>query len=386
MLGCRREGARLGGARIGDQVMSRLESVMGEPGAPGLGEALDRFWSAWSDLSNEPEDPGYRIVLVEAAEQLCRDFRSAAVRIGEVRRELNEEVAERVNDINEYAEQIGRLNQRIFSAEVGGEVAADLRDTRDRLLDRLSELADISVHEAQNGTFKVYLSGKALVEGPHVSRLSTLSTTDGNGNALVNAVWEESGRELRIANGELKSLLDHRDTQLPDKLAALDLEAAVLVEELNALHREGYDLYGSLGIDFFDPAGATASEIRLSQALADDPDRIAASADGSVGNADQALAIAGLGARALDSLQGRSIEDLHGTLLAEIGARARSAKTELESQTTFVMELKNRRESYSGVNLDEEMTVMLMQEQAYQAASRVIAMADEMIATLLELV
>ena len=44
---------------------------------------------------------------------------------------------------------------------------------------------------------------------------------------------------------------------------------------------------------------------------------------------------------------------------------------------------ENRREMYSGVSLDEEMTEMLKFQHAYNAAAKFIATIDELIQTLL---
>jgi flagellar hook-associated protein 1 FlgK len=49
------------------------------------------------------------------------------------------------------------------------------------------------------------------------------------------------------------------------------------------------------------------------------------------------------------------------------------------NQALVVGHLENRRESVSGVSLDEEATDMIRFQHAYQAAARVITAVDEML-------
>lgn len=47
--------------------------------------------------------------------------------------------------------------------------------------------------------------------------------------------------------------------------------------EFNAVHQQGYDLNNDTGVNFFDPAGTTASTIAVDAAIISDTDKIAAS-------------------------------------------------------------------------------------------------------------
>jgi flagellar hook-associated protein 1 FlgK len=73
-------------------------------------------------------------------------------------------------------------------------------------------------------------------------------------------------------------------------------------------------------------------------------------------------------------------------MVSATGAERRSASLEFEAQQSFVSNLDSRRQAVSGVNLDEELTLMMSQEQAYAAAARVVSVADELMQTVLGLV
>jgi flagellar hook-associated protein 1 FlgK len=50
-----------------------------------------------------------------------------------------------------------------------------------------------------------------------------------------------------------------------------------------------------------------------------------------------------------------------------------------DNQTLLVDQLENRRESTSGVSLDEEMANMIKYQHSYTAAARIINTMDEML-------
>jgi len=72
-----------------------------------------------------------------------------------------------------------------------------------------------------------------------------------------------------------------------------------------------------------------------------------------------------------------------GGLTTQVGAAARAAEYSLSAQQVITDQAQARRDSISGVNLDEEAADMLRLQQAYQAASQLISTADTMFQTIL---
>ena len=73
----------------------------------------------------------------------------------------------------------------------------------------------------------------------------------------------------------------------------------------------------------------------------------------------------------------------YAMIVSDVGTKTHSAEIDLLAQQTLSEQAKATRESYSGVNLDEEAADLLKFQQAYQAAARVISSADEMFQTLI---
>lgn len=76
----------------------------------------------------------------------------------------------------------------------------------------------------------------------------------------------------------------------------------------------------------------------------------------------------------------------YSMIVSDVGAKTRSSSIDLLAQQTLNEQAKAVRESYSGVNLDEEAADLLKFQQAYQASARVISSADEMFQTLISAV
>ncbi|MDP2360910.1 MAG: flagellar hook-associated protein FlgK [bacterium] len=382
----RRELAGLGSADQRDQLLRGIEAVVGEPGTPGVGDALDSFFSAWADLGNEPAEESYRRAVLEAGSRLAGRLNQLNGQLRAQRTDTNLEVASIGRQINEKTARLADLNRNIQSAEQGGRSASDLRDARDLLVDDLARLVDVRAAEDAQGTYRVWVGGRALVDGVHAVPLSLRQEPGGDGTVLTRLDWSDTGAAIRPRSGELAGLLEVRDTVIPARLAELDALAAELVREVNTLHRGGSDLAGRAGRDFFDPARPGAADIALSRWVLDDPQRVAASADGGIGNGEAAAAIALLAERGLAGLSGRSLGEAWGSLVSQVGAETARAADERSIQQAFVTELDARRQSMSGVNLDEELTRMMAQEQAYAAAARVVSVADNMLLEVLKLV
>ena len=382
----RRENSGLGESEQRSRLLQGVEAVVGEPGSPGVGQSLDKFWNAWADLGNEPAEESYRRAVLEAGGELAGRLNQLEGQLQAQRLDANLEVERIGREVNDKAGRVAELNRAIQASELGGRVASDLRDARDLLVDRLSGLVDLRAAEDEQGVYRLWVGGRALVDGAQATALDVARESGAGGAVLVRLCWRDTGAAITSSTGELGGVLDARDRVLPARLAELDQLADTLVAQVNSLHKAGTDLEGRPGHDFFDAGTSGAAGLALSRWVRDDPTRVAASADGGVGNGEQATAIAQLADRGLAALSGRTLGEAWGSLVSQSGAEAARAESERATQQAFVAELDNRRQSVSGVNLDEELTLMMEQEQAYAAAARVITTADNLIQEVLNLV
>jgi flagellar hook-associated protein 1 FlgK len=299
-----------------------------------------------------------------------------------MRENIDREIAGIVGDINSLAERIAHLNGRIVEAEVSGNEASDLRDQRDLLIDQLSGLAEIQIFETNDGAVSVKIGSESLVERKTAVLLGT--AVRGDNNVVITDVTLGTGdRPIRVTAGRLGGLLQSRDTTVPGYLARLDEIARTVVEEVNRVHRTGFDSTGAAGGDFFDPERLTAASMRVTDAIRADSSLLAASADGTPGNGATALAIADLRLAGLFGAEGASSEDYYAALIAGLGIEAERATEHKEAQNLLLTEIDTRRESVRGVSIDEEMTNLVASQHAYQAAVKLVTVIDDLMETIM---
>ena len=363
---------------------SETGTVFNESSGLGLSGSLSRFWNAWQDLANAPESGAARAAVRQEGEYLSASLRQNASQLEQSRGQLDDEVQGAVTQVNGILEQLGQLNAQIPRARASANGAADLEDQRDNLVDQLSALVDISVTEHDNGQVSVLLSGRNLVEGKHVIGLETRQATVG-GAAVRQVVFADDHSPAPLGEGQLRGLTEVRDQVIPEFLGRLDELASGLVAQVNQAHQSGYGRDGSTGVNFFDPAKATAATIALDPAVVDDLSRVAASSDGASGDNGTAMALAGMRSRPLLAGGSQTVEEFYSSLLGDVGARSKEAQTMAANQRLFAQQIDNRRQSIQGVSLNDEAAQLVLFQRAYQAAARTVSVVDDMLQTLVNM-
>lgn len=379
----RRENKSLGEWTYREKILAQVETFFAEPHEESLGDALNQFWNGWLDLSNNPESSAARAAVVSQANRMATVFHNLNRQLHEMRATADKDVAARVEEINQVARQIANLNRLVVSEELGSQRANDLRDQRDYLIDNLSRLVDVTVREKANGSATVYISGLAIVENADTFELGTVVNSSG-ALATHDIVWKNTKTTVKITGGELRGLLDTRDSILPGYLDRLDELAETVVREVNAVHRAGVGLDGTTGLDFFNGSFTSAATIRVGQNIMDDPTLIAASQSGEPGDNANALAIADIRNQMTMSYGTASITEYYQGMIGKIGVDSHEAKTFKGNYEVLIQQIENSRQSVQGVSLDEEMAGMVRMEHAYNAAARVITFIDEALETLIQ--
>jgi flagellar hook-associated protein 1 len=245
--------------------------------------------------------------------------------------------------------------------------ATDLRDRRIALVKELSQY--VEVNELDSGDYQ-------------------LTTKD---NRLL--VMNSTSIDLKVADvsfgigaGSLQSELEVRDTYVPKYAAALDQLAFEIAQQVNSIHSTAYDLNGNTGIDFFGPLTSSpgaAAMIGLSTDVAGDPTKIAASQLPTGTDNGAAIALANLLFAPVFS--GGSVTGQYGALIFAIGSDVASAESGVNEQGAILEQLENRRQTISGVSIEEETLQISQFQRAYEASAQLIQTVDELLQTTLEM-
>lgn len=185
--------------QVSTEVMEEVESQLGELNGEAFQTTLTDLWTAIEELSKDPSSSVTQGLLVQRASEFVERATAVYTGLTSYQDNLNRQVAQQVNKINDYGNKILTLNDRIRSIESGGvEQANDLRDTRNKLLDELAELADITVGEDVYGNVTVQIEGVDFVKGNNCYEIS-LDVDETTG--FYTPFWPQNATFVVNANG-----------------------------------------------------------------------------------------------------------------------------------------------------------------------------------------
>lgn len=373
----RQESQNLGYWDIQRSAIEQIEFILNEPGNTGIDHAISQFKMALHDLTTNPQSPAVRASLQQQGKALAEVI-SHVYRQGEdLANQIRSEIQITINEINGLADELAARNREISKLVTTGRNANDLLDRRDHLLDQLSFLVDFSYSVEPNNSITISIGGQVLVQDNQANHLQ-LDTSGGD----VKVLWGD-GSTVQLSSGALQGLIDVEREMIPKYLDALDTLARGLILGLNEVHRAGFGLDGSTGLDFF--VGTGAKDIQLAPEIAEDYKKIAASdtpdEEGNAGNALRLLET--MDDRIIDNGKA-SYQEYFTALIAALGVEARHAANMTTTQSMLVSQLENLRHSTSSVSIDEEVANIIKYQHAFNASARVVNVIDEMLTTLIE--
>ncbi|MCC6446107.1 MAG: flagellar hook-associated protein FlgK [Armatimonadetes bacterium] len=351
--------------------LSQAENAFREPGDSGLNAALSRFASAWQNVSKDAQNGGTRAVLIEQAQSFANDINSLANRLDRMAQDADSLIAGKLQEANDLTGRIASLNGEIKKVMAIGQEPNDLRDNRDRLLDRLAELTDFVQTDRADGMVTVSIGGTNVV-------------LDDRNTVLIAS----SG----IASGEIGGIGEAK-ASIQARRAEIGTLAARIVQDVNTQHRAGFDLDGNAGGDFFTAVpGNEAATMAVSADLTADPRKLAAAETIASagppplpvpGDGDNALKIARLQEQKGMNGGTQTYGEYYTQTVSRLGAESRTALDGLDGEKAYLDALSQQRESVSGVSLDEETLNLIRFQRGYEAAARLVSTMDEMLDTII---
>lgn len=374
--------------------LTGLENVINEQNVDGINASISNFFNSFRDLANNPESAVPRTQVREAASNLIGVLKTAKTQIDAAAEGIGKSIEAGLEEVNGYGKEIAQLNEKILNVEIAGGQANDERDRRDLLVKKLSEKMNISYAEDPKTGMLNVTAGKTAVlvagtsatqiyatqsefEGPRVmyslSPGSSFDVTDQFTGGSLGASLSVAG-----ANGEVGQLGQH-----------LEDMAYNIATEVNKIHQEGFDRYNGQGVQFFDMSqknGFSIENMSLNKEILKDVGLIAAASQpNSPGDNNVALVLQNLQFQKVMGDGQYTFDNFYNSKVGEIGLVTKGTLSALESQKNTVDQLKNTRESISGVNLDEEASKMMEFQKSFEASARMIRVADEMFDTVLNL-
>ncbi len=363
--------------------LSRIEAPLGAPGDNiSYANKLDEAFAALTLLSANPSSIAARADALQSLQAAFDAFSRTGAAINDESGNTLGRLTQDVSRANALLDEIYRLNQ-VAPNSAG---AADLIDQR---LSELSSLLSIVVTRSNDGRVEVSTAdGTVLANSAGFGALGvtagpptaiTLSSVDPDTGASAVVSGDISAG---ISSGEIRGLLDLRNVELPRLLALVETTARGVADQLNAIYA------GNVATGATAPTGQALivesnGVFSVNSALLADPSSFALArpSGGAAGGAND-----GAGAILLAGVASTPQVAAVADSIAQIGSAARNSSLAAETNKALSAELNARASADAGVNLDEELSNLILYQRAYGANARVISAIDELWQSLLQII
>jgi len=346
-----------------------------------LAYGLSQFFGAIQRAAVNPNSMADRQILALNASQLSDRFRQVDSQLRRIGVDMDKDIKEEVAKANDLLKQISEVSREL--SVVKNTRPDSVASLQDQLQMRLEELGDITSFESvtdESNQIQITVGGVALISA---NRLTGSLTATGNPGQLEVSVVGQDGSTAPVGTGKIRGWIEARDGGIQTLIDQNDLLARTLMSEVNRLHASGTGLDGAGGRDLF--VGTGAGDIRVNADLTSDPRKIQLSGTGSPGDNSIAVAIGRLQETPLDDLSGQTFAGFYNQTVAAIGQQLSGTNSQLRDQEVIVGLLRSQRQGISGVNLDEEMSNLLVMQRAFQASARLVSTVDTLMETVIRL-
>jgi flagellar hook-associated protein 1 FlgK len=368
----RNQNSHASGNNTASTLLGQVQAALNEPSASGLSTALNKFWTAFSGLQNDPTNQGAMSAVLGAGQTVAENLNTLSGELSTAESQVTSQYTTLTDPtsgpVATDANQIAALNVQIAQAQTSGLDANALLDQRDQLIDDLSQYSNVYVTQQSSGMVNVSFGNAATAASG-----GTADTTPLVNGATVDLSDNLTDTNLSGSSGTLGSLLGLYDATTGTGTIAgyatkLDNVTNQLVTAVNGAI-SGADAAGATAPAFFAPTGTTAATIAVNSSLSSSSPPYTAAEAGAV-----------------SKLTGGAADQAYNAFVTQIGSDVSAANSAQQTSQSLLSAINNQRQSISGVSLDEEMTNLIQYQQAYQASARVMNAIDETLSTLIQTV
>lgn len=432
----RRENQDKGYYTVYNATMESIQTIINEPSTSGVSAVMDKFWNSLEVMNRDPNLLSARVDFIGNAKNMADTFNKIGTSLTTLENDINSSIDIKLNEVNNIIDSIAKMNETIRKIEVLGDNANDYRDQRDVLVDKLSKIVDVQYAEDANGMMSIYTGGVQVVSGSATTPLTTSDVAKITGGEIAG--YKKSLEDVALVRDQLDAMIDtlvngeiqvtmpngyktSKDMIADNDVKAIDengvetaytagttipagskitTSATFTVKGFNGVHELGYTLNSpaETGLSFFTTKDGsstfTLDNIQVNPDIQADTSKVAASGQYEMkgtdmaairGNSDIALALTSLRnvkfnfPNDMTSLSTGTTDDYFRAFVSDLGTRASVAATNLDTSSDLTDNVDIRRQSTSGVSIDEELTDMLRFQHAYNAAARNMTTIDEML-------
>jgi flagellar hook-associated protein 1 FlgK len=377
-------------------VLGQLEGIFNEPSTTGLNNNLSKVFSSWTYLGSNPELATAKTMVAQNSETFTDTLHHMSNQIDNLHDGTVQDIEKNVLDFNAKVAQLDSLNNQIFNVTSQGQAPNDLLDQQDKLLKELTGIVGVESSYDKFNRVSITVGGQSVLTEDSIAELS-VGTDPTDGQLSVD------GEPIAITSGNIKGSQEAL-TEIDTKKQELNNLAFTFATAVNNIHSNG-----GTGADFFEIGSGDdyAASIQVKQEILDDVSTINAGKNlaGVVsGDGTRAQAIAALQNTKLDyssdqsgmtydkdtmtlsiinSTKGSTVSGAYNDSVTQMGIVKQQSDNMVDSQGSLVSLLEARRDSVSGVSINEEVTNTITYQSAFEANSRIISVVSEMLDTLI---
>jgi len=246
--------------------LSQINNLLGDSDA-GLAPLMQQFFAGLQTLAGNPDDAAARESLLGDANSMSAQFQAFSDYLKDMGDSVEGQMDGAVKQVNNYAEQINSLNEQISLARGRtGTEPNTLLDKRDQLVSEMGQLINIDVAVQDGNSYNITAAGQPLVDATGAHSLALVPSAADSTRRVI--AYEAPGGTLReldakqVSGGTLGGLVAFRDESLESASLTLDQLAHAMAGKINEVHKQGTDLAGNAGKDFFE----TSKPISLNNA------------------------------------------------------------------------------------------------------------------------
>ncbi len=362
--------------------------------------SLGKLTDAMQMQAESPGDPVLGAATLSAAYDLTRTLNDAAQTTQRARAEADAAMADSVDRINDLLTRFESANRAIVVGTQSGTDVSDELDTRDRILGELSQEVGISTVTRAGNDMVIYTdSGVTLFEksARTISFNRTFAYDAGTTGAAVFAdgvPLTGAGASMGIKSGALYGHAKLRDDVAPQYQLQLDEIARGLVHAFGEpdpgdapgifVLGAGPGIAANIGVNpDVDPAlGGDLARLRDGVTLNFNP-----AGDAAFSDRIYAMLEALNAPQAFDPATGinpnTTLARFASSSVSWLEAGRQQASQEASFRDTMLERTRESLSNVTGVNLDEELALMMELERSYGASARIIRTVDTMLQSLL---
>lgn len=225
------------------ELYDRIQSLFGDPGGDtSFFSKIDDIFSSFSVSAEDPTSAPRRQDALFKAQGVFDEATRISGQIQAVREDADGRIQSAIEKANSLLQQIETLNLDIARATVLNGDASGSQTQQARLIEELSGILDIQVTQRSVGGVSIRTGAGVQLAGAGAATLEYKRAGTVNAETSFNEIWvsEPGGAKRALADGlksgELKGLLELRDSDAPATAERLGELISRIADELNRAH------------------------------------------------------------------------------------------------------------------------------------------------------